>query len=54
MAWDLGGGIEHIGIVSNLSTAAERHQLIIHNIGAGTKAEDVLFNWKIIGHYRFF
>jgi uncharacterized protein len=54
VAWDLGGGIEHIGIVSNLSTAGEGHQLIIHNIGAGTKAEDVLFNWKIIGHYRFF
>lgn len=54
VAWDLGGGIEHIGIVSNLATSAERHLLIIHNIGAGTKAEDVLFNWKIIGHYRFF
>lgn len=54
VAWDLGGGIEHIGIVSNLATAAERHLLIIHNIGAGTRAEDVLFNWKIIGHYRFF
>ncbi|HET6670554.1 MAG TPA: DUF1287 domain-containing protein [Pyrinomonadaceae bacterium] len=54
VAWDLGGGIEHIGIVSNLSTEAGRHLLIIHNIGAGTRAEDVLFNWKIIGHYRFF
>lgn len=53
VAWDLGGGVEHIGIVSNLSIEAGRPQ-IIHNIGAGAKAEDVLFNWKVIGHYRFF
>jgi uncharacterized protein YijF (DUF1287 family) len=54
VAWDLGGGVEHIGIVSNQISEPERHFLIIHNIGAGTRAEDVLFNWKIIGHYRFF
>lgn len=53
VAWDLGGGIEHIGIVSHLLTEPGRLQ-IIHNIGAGAKAEDVLFNWNIIGHYRFF
>lgn len=54
VAWDLGGGVEHIGIVSHVATGPEQHLQIIHNIGAGTKAEDVLFNWKIIGHYRFF
>ena len=53
VAWDLGGGVEHIGIVSNLTTDSE-HLKIIHNIGAGTRAEDVLFNWKVIGHYRYF
>jgi uncharacterized protein YijF (DUF1287 family) len=26
---------------------------IVHNIGAGPKMEDVLFNWKITGHYRY-
>lgn len=54
VAWDLGGAVEHIGIVSNLLTQPEGHLKVIHNIGAGTKAEDVLFNWKIIGHYRYF
>lgn len=53
VAWDLGGGVEHIGIVSNLSTEPG-HLQIIHNIGSGAKAEAVLFNWTIIGHYRFF
>jgi uncharacterized protein YijF (DUF1287 family) len=28
--------------------------MIVHNIGAGARSEDVLFNWKIIGHYRYF
>lgn len=54
VAWDLGGGVPHIGVVSNLVAESPKHFLIIHNIGAGTKAEDVLFNWKITGHYRFF
>jgi uncharacterized protein YijF (DUF1287 family) len=58
VAWDLGGGVPHIGIVSNLATelssGSPKHFLIIHNIGAGTRAEDVLLNWKILGHYRFF
>jgi uncharacterized protein YijF (DUF1287 family) len=26
--------------------------LIVHNIGAGARIEDVLMSWKIIGHYR--
>ena len=54
VAWDLGGGVPHMGIVSNLVTEAPKHFLIIHNIGAGARAEDVLFNWKITGHYRYF
>ena len=54
VAWDLGRGVEHIGIVSDHTSEPDSHLLIIHNIGAGTRAEDVLLNWKIIGHYRFF
>jgi uncharacterized protein len=27
--------------------------LIVHNIGAGQVAEDVLFAYKIIGHYQY-
>lgn len=28
--------------------------LVVHNIGAGARVEDVLFSWKITGHYRYF
>jgi uncharacterized protein YijF (DUF1287 family) len=54
VAWDLTNGIDHIGIVINMLSNSEDHYLIIHNIGAGTRVEDVLFNWTIKGHYRFF
>jgi uncharacterized protein len=53
VTWDLGGGQQHIGIVSNIRTPSDRLP-IVHNIGAGTKVEDILFNWQIIGHYRYF
>lgn len=54
VAWDLSDGLEHIGILTNLSSEADQHYLIVHNIGAGARAEDVLMAWKIIGHYRYF
>ena len=51
VAWNLGGGILHIGIVSDRH-AATRVPLVIHNIGAGKREEDILFRYTIIGHYR--
>jgi uncharacterized protein YijF (DUF1287 family) len=55
VAWDLDGhGMTHIGIVSNYWNESSSCYLIIHNIGGGAKAEDRLFDWKIIGHYRYF
>ena len=50
VAWDLGGGISHIGIVSDQKAGAT--PLIIHNIGSGTQQEDLLFKHSVIGHYR--
>ena len=54
VAWDLSEGHEHIGILTNLSSEPDQHYLIVHNIGAGARVEDVLLAWKIIGHYRYF
>jgi uncharacterized protein len=53
VTWDLGGGQQHIGLVSNIPANSERLS-IVHNVGFGTKVEDVLFRWKPIGHYRYF
>jgi hypothetical protein len=54
VAWDLGGGVLHIGIVVKETSAEGGRHLIVHNIGQGPKMEDVLFQWKVIGHYRYF
>jgi uncharacterized protein YijF (DUF1287 family) len=54
ITWDLGSGVDHVGILSNVWFKPAQRYLIIHNIGAGTKMEDVLFAWKITGHYRYF
>jgi len=52
VAWDLGRGITHIGMVSNQKAGSGRYQ-IMHNIGSGQVLEDMLFDFKIIGHYRY-
>jgi uncharacterized protein YijF (DUF1287 family) len=54
VAWDLGGGITHIGLMTNLLSDDGKTYHVVHNIGAGARIENVLFNWKIIGHYRYF
>jgi hypothetical protein len=53
VAWDLGGGVTHIGIVVDQKSQASGRYMLVHNIGQGPKMEDVLFDWKIIGHYRY-
>lgn len=53
VAWDLGKGQAHIGIVTHQTTPDGR-PLMGHNIAYGTNIEDALFFWPIIGHYRYF
>jgi uncharacterized protein len=52
VTWDLGGNTPHIGIVVDKKAASGRY-MIVHNIGQGPQLEDVLFNWKITGHYFY-
>ncbi len=54
VTWDLGNHIDHIGIVSNKRVENSDRYAIIHNIGNGAVLEDMLFNFKITGHFRYF
>jgi hypothetical protein len=54
VTWDLGGNVPHIGIVVDRKSAQTGRYLVVHNIGRGPQMEDVLFHWKITGHYRYF
>lgn len=53
VCWNLGGAVTHIGIVVNRKSADGVRYLIVHNIGSGQVLEDCLFNFTIIGHYRY-
>jgi len=53
VCWNLGGAITHIGIVSAKKSIIGQRPLIVHNIGAGQVLQDCLFDYTIIGHYRY-
>ncbi|TMM31301.1 DUF1287 domain-containing protein [Polaribacter aestuariivivens] len=53
VCWNLGGAITHIGIVVNKKSKDGKRFMIVHNIGAGQVLQDCLFDFKIIGHYRY-
>lgn len=53
VTWMLPGNLPHIGIVSDKKVSGTDRPLVIHNIGAGTTEEDMLFSFPITGHYRF-
>lgn len=46
----------HIGIVVDIKSRKNpgRYLVAHHSIAKGPKIHDVLFAWKIIGHYRYF
>ena len=52
VAWELDNRLLHIGLVTDAVAGDTQNYLVVHNIGAGARLEDVLMAWKIIGHYR--
>jgi len=52
VSWTLPSGLPHIGLVAAAPVPTER-PWVIHNIGAGVQHEDVLFEYRITGHYRY-
>ena len=54
VTWRLTGGLPHIGIVSDRNVPRSDRPLILHNIGAGTAEDDILFTYPIVGHFRYF
>jgi len=53
VCWLLSNGQTHIGIVVDKKTLFGDRYKIVHNIGYGQILEDCLFDYKIIGHYRY-
>ncbi|HEY5730934.1 MAG TPA: DUF1287 domain-containing protein [Anaerolineales bacterium] len=53
VTWKLNNNLPHIGIVVNRRSKDGKRPLIVHNIGLGPRLEDMLFDFKITGHYRY-
>jgi uncharacterized protein YijF (DUF1287 family) len=51
VTWRLASGLPHVGIVS--ARLEGGRPLVIHNIGAGTVFEDVLFANPVTGRFRY-
>ena len=53
VAWRLPNGLLHVGVVAEELASGATHRLVVHNIGAGARREDVLLAFERIGHYRW-
>jgi len=54
VTWVIPGNLPHIGIVVRQRSEDSTRPLIVHNIGGGPRLEDILFDFPITGHYRYF
>jgi uncharacterized protein YijF (DUF1287 family) len=53
VTWMLPGNLPHIGLITNKISALTGNLMVVHNIGAGPKLDDVLFSYSVTGHYRY-
>jgi uncharacterized protein len=44
----------HIGLVVDRRSPDGKRFMIVHNIGRGQELEDMLFSYRITGHYRYY
>jgi uncharacterized protein YijF (DUF1287 family) len=54
VTWMLPGNLPHIGIVIGIQSRTGVNPLIVHNIGSGPAIEDILFDYQVTGHYRYY
>lgn len=54
ITWDFPDGRTHTGMVVDSRRTKTGNPMIVHNIGRGPQLHDVLFEWEITGHFRYF
>jgi uncharacterized protein YijF (DUF1287 family) len=52
VTWRLPSGVPHVGFVSDKASPSGV-PLVIHNIGSGTREEDVLLAYTVTGRFRY-
>lgn len=53
VVWSLADAKKHIGIIVPGPGEHMSEPWVVHNIGAGVKWENILFDYKIEGHFRY-
>jgi uncharacterized protein len=53
VTWMIGKKLPHIGIVTNKKSADGKRPMLVHNVGGGQVLEDCLFNYDIVGHFKY-
>jgi uncharacterized protein YijF (DUF1287 family) len=54
VTWKIPGNLNHTGIISDVPVPGTTRYKVYHNIGRGVILNDILFEFKITGHFRFF
>lgn len=55
VTWRLTGtGLPHIGIITDRHPLLTGNPIGAHNIGRGPELDDMLFDYRITGHFRYF
>ncbi len=54
VTWTIRWGRPHIGIVVDERSRDGERFKVVHNIGLGPRTEDMLFDYPIRGHFRFY
>lgn len=53
VTWIIGNKYPHVGIITNKKSSDGLRLMIVHNVGNGQVLEDCLFDWKIVGHFKY-
>lgn len=53
VTWMINGKLPHIGIITHLKSEDGKRPMIVHNVGGGQVLEDCLFNYTIVGHFKY-
>jgi uncharacterized protein len=53
VTWMVSNKLPHIGIITHQKSTDGKRPMIVHNIGNGQVLEDCLFEYKIVGHFKF-
>lgn len=53
VTWMINDKLPHIGIVTNKKSPDGKRPMIVHNVGTGQVLEDCLFDYTIVGHFKY-